>query len=141
MRSSNDSIQVSNGALTRASTVGTTSTIFQGLDAQCASVAFSISAENLSHTCDYDDALILTYLSDESTTSETVMIRLCALGLLLTSLTLPANCIEYTIRDTYVGEGFLSGFTHQAISDPTHGRVQYVSALYILNPIRTSTLI
>ena len=29
----------------------------------------------------------------------------------------------YNLKDTFVGEGFLSGFTHQAIPDPTHGRV------------------
>ena len=29
----------------------------------------------------------------------------------------------YNIKDKFVGEDFLTGFTHQAIADPTHGRV------------------
>ena len=29
----------------------------------------------------------------------------------------------YNAKDSFVGEGFLSGFTHEAIADPTHGRV------------------
>ncbi|EJD00853.1 laminarinase [Fomitiporia mediterranea MF3/22] len=33
---------------------------------------------------------------------------------------------SYTLSDNFVGEGFLSGFTHQAIADPTNGRVTYV---------------
>ena len=32
----------------------------------------------------------------------------------------------YDIEDSYVGSGFLGGFVHEAISDPTHGRVKYV---------------
>ena len=29
----------------------------------------------------------------------------------------------YNIKDSFVCESFLTGFTHQAIADPTHGRV------------------
>ena len=29
----------------------------------------------------------------------------------------------YSLADTYVGTDFLSKFTHEAINDPTHGRV------------------
>ena len=29
----------------------------------------------------------------------------------------------YNLKDKFVGEDFLTGFTHQAIADPTHGRV------------------
>ncbi|KAI0735577.1 2 beta-glucan [Earliella scabrosa] len=32
----------------------------------------------------------------------------------------------YNLKDKFVGEDFLTGFTHQAIADPTHGRVNYV---------------
>ncbi|KAH7100358.1 family 16 hypothetical endo-1,3(4)-beta-glucanase from glycoside hydrolase [Auriculariales sp. MPI-PUGE-AT-0066] len=33
----------------------------------------------------------------------------------------------WNLQDEYIGSGFYSGFSFQAISDPTHGRVQYVS--------------
>lgn len=33
---------------------------------------------------------------------------------------------SYTLSDNFVGSGFLSGFTHEAIADPTNGRVTYV---------------
>ena len=29
----------------------------------------------------------------------------------------------YSIADTYIGQDFLNQFTHEAISDPTNGRV------------------
>lgn len=29
----------------------------------------------------------------------------------------------YPKKDTFVGKGFLTGFSHEAIADPTHGRV------------------
>ena len=29
----------------------------------------------------------------------------------------------YSISDTYIGKDFLTGFVHEAIGDPTHGRV------------------
>ncbi|TFK92165.1 glycoside hydrolase family 16 protein [Polyporus arcularius HHB13444] len=32
----------------------------------------------------------------------------------------------YPVKDSFVGQDFLTGFVHQAIADPTHGRVQYV---------------
>lgn len=31
---------------------------------------------------------------------------------------------QWTLSDTYVGSTFFSGFDHEAISDPTHGRVK-----------------
>ncbi|KDQ52661.1 glycoside hydrolase family 16 protein [Jaapia argillacea MUCL 33604] len=31
----------------------------------------------------------------------------------------------YSLTDNYVGPSFLTGFTHEAIADPTHGRVNY----------------
>ena len=33
---------------------------------------------------------------------------------------------SYTLSDNFVGSGFLSGFEHEAIADPTNGRVNYV---------------
>ncbi|KDQ07528.1 glycoside hydrolase family 16 protein [Botryobasidium botryosum FD-172 SS1] len=33
----------------------------------------------------------------------------------------------YKLSDSFAGESFLSGFHHEAISDPTHGRVDYVN--------------
>ncbi|KAH9927491.1 2 beta-glucan [Epithele typhae] len=32
----------------------------------------------------------------------------------------------YPLKDKFVGEDFFTGFSHQAIADPTHGRVNYV---------------
>ncbi|KAH7344535.1 putative laminarinase [Rhizoctonia solani] len=37
-----------------------------------------------------------------------------------------AQAATYTVSDTFIGSSFLSGFTHEAIADPTHGRVNYV---------------
>lgn len=31
---------------------------------------------------------------------------------------------QWTLSDTYIGWSFFSGFDHQTISDPTHGRVK-----------------
>jgi len=38
----------------------------------------------------------------------------------------------YTITDTFIGPSFLTGFSHQAISDPTHGRVNYTDQAFAL---------
>ncbi|QRV78202.1 glycoside hydrolase family 16 protein [Ceratobasidium sp. AG-Ba] len=38
-----------------------------------------------------------------------------------------AQAATYNLVDNFVGSGFLNGFSHQAIADPTHGRVNYVS--------------
>ncbi|KAG8706067.1 hypothetical protein FRC11_008536 [Ceratobasidium sp. 423] len=38
-----------------------------------------------------------------------------------------ARAVTYGVSDTFIGTSFLSGFDHQAISDPTHGRVEYVN--------------
>ncbi|KAL4250119.1 Glycoside hydrolase family 16 protein [Abortiporus biennis] len=46
--------------------------------------------------------------------------------LLLSSIFSTAFCATYTLSDNYVGSNFLSTFTHEAIADPTHGRVNYV---------------
>ncbi|EKM55093.1 glycoside hydrolase family 16 protein [Phanerochaete carnosa HHB-10118-sp] len=49
-----------------------------------------------------------------------------------TSLAALALCVSqalaaiYTLSDNYVGAAFLAAWQHQAISDPTHGRVNYV---------------
>ncbi|KAG9100553.1 hypothetical protein FRC06_003969 [Ceratobasidium sp. 370] len=37
-----------------------------------------------------------------------------------------AQAATYTVSDTFVGTSFLTNFDHQAIADPTHGRVNYV---------------
>jgi hypothetical protein len=45
---------------------------------------------------------------------------------LLTSLALASAstvATAYSLVDNYVGSSFLSGFVHEAIADPTHGRV------------------
>ena len=34
-----------------------------------------------------------------------------------------AYALIYSATDTYIGKDFLSSWTHEAISDPTHGRV------------------
>ena len=53
-------------------------------------------------------------------------------ALLLTSAALLStgpsliSAATYTLSDNYVGDSFLSGFEHEAIADPTNGRVTYV---------------
>ncbi|KAI0638992.1 2 beta-glucan [Trametes polyzona] len=49
-------------------------------------------------------------------------------ALFLTSAALVSSALgaTYKMKDSFVGQGFLSGFSHQAIPDPTHGRVNYV---------------
>ncbi|KAK0458705.1 endo-beta-glucanase [Desarmillaria tabescens] len=47
---------------------------------------------------------------------------------LFASLVSPAISVSYSQNDSFVGSQFNSGFSYQAISDPTHGRVNYVDA-------------
>ncbi|KAF9460039.1 laminarinase [Collybia nuda] len=49
-------------------------------------------------------------------------------ALLLVFLATHALGATYSQTDSFVGSSFLSGFSFQAISDPTHGRVNYVNA-------------
>ncbi|CAE6419931.1 unnamed protein product [Rhizoctonia solani] len=37
-----------------------------------------------------------------------------------------AQAATYSVSDSFIGSSFLTGFTHEAIADPTHGRVNYV---------------
>ncbi|KDQ51417.1 glycoside hydrolase family 16 protein [Jaapia argillacea MUCL 33604] len=46
---------------------------------------------------------------------------------ILASLVPAALAATYSLTDDYVGPNFLTGFTHQAIADPTNGRVNYVN--------------
>ena len=43
--------------------------------------------------------------------------------LVLASLAAGALGATYSQSDSHQGTGFLKSFTHEAISDPTHGRV------------------
>lgn len=43
--------------------------------------------------------------------------------LTLACIVAPALGATYGLVDNFVGSSFLSGFQHQAIGDPTHGRV------------------
>ncbi|KAI0087574.1 putative laminarinase [Irpex rosettiformis] len=53
--------------------------------------------------------------------------RFAPLAILTACSLLPtAFAGTYSISDTYIGSSFLSGFVHEAIADPTHGRVNYV---------------
>jgi len=47
--------------------------------------------------------------------------------LLLSSLSVvfATGARNYAITDTFIGQNFLTGWQHQAIADPTHGRVNY----------------
>ncbi|KAF8998184.1 hypothetical protein BDZ89DRAFT_970108, partial [Hymenopellis radicata] len=47
---------------------------------------------------------------------------------LLATIVSPVVGVRYALTDSYVGSGFLSGFSYEAISDPTNGRVNYVNA-------------
>ena len=46
----------------------------------------------------------------------------------LTAIAVPVLGATYSISDSYQGSDFLNGFHHQAISDPTHGRVYVTRA-------------
>ena len=35
-----------------------------------------------------------------------------------------AHAKSYAVTDTFIGSSFLTNFDHQAIADPTHGRVK-----------------
>lgn len=49
------------------------------------------------------------------------------LSLFLLSLQISsAFAAKYKLVDDFVGKDFLHGFEHEAIDDPTHGRVVYV---------------
>ncbi|KAG8697450.1 hypothetical protein FRC09_007865 [Ceratobasidium sp. 395] len=37
-----------------------------------------------------------------------------------------AQAATYSVSDTFIGSSFLTGFSHESIADPTHGRVNYV---------------
>lgn len=53
---------------------------------------------------------------------------LCAL-LFVSSLVSGSLAATYTLSDNYVGTDFLTAFEHQAIADPTNGRVSVISAM------------
>jgi len=54
----------------------------------------------------------------------TQLVQTLVLGLVTASI---GNAATYGRTDAISGTGFLSAFQHQAIPDPTHGRVNYVS--------------
>ncbi|KAK0501620.1 endo-beta-glucanase [Armillaria luteobubalina] len=58
---------------------------------------------------------------------------------LFASLVSPAVGVSYSQSDSYVGSEFNSGFSYQAISDPTNGRVNYVDAAAATNQNLTYT--
>lgn len=51
------------------------------------------------------------------------MLSLPTRALLLGILATNALGATYSLTDNFVGSSFLSGFSFQAIADPTHGRV------------------
>lgn len=51
------------------------------------------------------------------------MIGSAKLAFVLATIAPSAFAATYTLTDNHVGEDFLTSFTHQAIADPTHGRV------------------
>ncbi|KAI0757393.1 2 beta-glucanase [Daedaleopsis nitida] len=52
--------------------------------------------------------------------------RSTAVLFVVSALCTSALGATYNAKDSFVGQDFLTGFTHQAIADPTHGRVNYV---------------
>ncbi|TCD62940.1 hypothetical protein EIP91_006203 [Steccherinum ochraceum] len=50
-----------------------------------------------------------------------------ALAVAAASLAPTAFAEVFSLTDNHVGKDFLTAFTHEAIADPTHGRVNYVS--------------
>jgi hypothetical protein len=57
------------------------------------------------------------------------------------AFTTPLVLAGWPIKDTYIGSSFLSGFTHEAIADPTHGRVKYALFLSTVMVICLLTLL
>ncbi|KAF9820365.1 hypothetical protein IEO21_01374 [Rhodonia placenta] len=53
--------------------------------------------------------------------------RTSAIFLTISSLVVGSLAGTYNIDKTYIGEDFLNTWTHEVISDPTHGRVDYVT--------------
>ncbi|KAG8691173.1 hypothetical protein FRC11_006148 [Ceratobasidium sp. 423] len=56
-----------------------------------------------------------------------------ALSLAALAVASVARAATYSVSDTFIGSSFLSGFTHEAIADPTHGRVNYVDQNTAIN--------
>ncbi|KZT36648.1 endo-1,3(4)-beta-glucanase [Sistotremastrum suecicum HHB10207 ss-3] len=52
--------------------------------------------------------------------------RLSAVFVSLVLAVTSVRAATYSLKDNFVGSSFLTGFTHEAIADPTHGRVNYV---------------
>ena len=46
--------------------------------------------------------------------------------LLVAALATSTLATNYCLTDEFIGKDFLVGFEHEAIDDPTHGRVTYV---------------
>lgn len=49
--------------------------------------------------------------------------------LFVSSLVAGSLAATYTLSDNYVGADFLTAFEHQAIADPTNGRVSVISVM------------
>ena len=47
--------------------------------------------------------------------------------LLVAALATSTLATNYCLTDEFIGKDFLVGFEHEAIDDPTHGRVTYVN--------------
>jgi hypothetical protein len=54
-----------------------------------------------------------------------------AVSLAALALASTAAAEVWTLTDTFIGQDFLSGFTHETIADPTHGRVYVPSDLQL----------
>lgn len=67
----------------------------------------------------------LPFPHDFSSTPSPYLITMRSTAALFAVSTLFSSALgaTYNVKDSFVGESFLSGFTHQAIADPTHGRV------------------
>lgn len=59
--------------------------------------------------------------------------RLSAVFVSLVLAVTSVRAATYSLKDNFVGSSFLTGFTHEAIADPTHGRV-LVAFLFHPNP-------
>lgn len=69
---------------------------------------------------------LLATIGSRTSTSSLSKMHLLAPFVLLSLRVACAFAASYSLRDNFIGTGFLSGFEHEAIPDPTNGRVNYV---------------
>lgn len=67
--------------------------------------------------------ITLSFLLRSLSLSRLFVMRSTAALFTLSALVSSALGATYPLKDKFVGQDFLTGFSHEAIADPTHGRV------------------